>query len=341
MSTPKKAIALKKIKHKSDLLTDEVDSETIHVGIELEFHAPGGEREHDDSGCEESRIESQRDYLEGLSTADLLRDELGIGRDESRSVEPFINRDGLIEHLIEFYSNNVDSCDDDDCGYYSCDESGETLDTHADNLRELTGNNSFKVVTDSSIEHGNDRQDAEVCWNYFISRDTLADNAKIMAYLKENDFQFNKSCGLHINLNNYLNVPKNINVPTYKMEFLFYFVAASRRSSNYCNNYGMANTKYSMIYNQGDRLEFRFFSPTLEANKLNHYVVLAHTVYKRLAGLKAKLPKKSERYFLNKMVAVNGLNESMAQIAIDQLNNLSEASVLCKNNANEVEEMSA
>jgi hypothetical protein len=80
--------------------------------------------------------------------------------------------------------------------------------------------------------------------------------------------------------------------------------------------------KYSMIFHQDDRLEFRFFSPTLEADKLNHYVNLANTVYKRLAGKNAKLSKKTASYLYNKMTAINGLTKERAIDTLNKVNNL-------------------
>ena len=77
-----------------------------------------------------------------------------------------------------------------------------------------------------------------------------------------------------------------------------------------------------MIFHQGDRLEFRFFSPTLEAVKLNHYVNLAKTIYRRLAGQDAKLSKKSVAYFLDKMTKLNGLTQERAMDTINKVNAL-------------------
>jgi hypothetical protein len=144
-----------------------------------------------------------------------------------------------------------------------------------------------------------------------------------MKKLRQLGCEFDKSCGLHINLNDYLKINKAGSIPTAKLDFLFNFVAPSRRQSNYCNHFGIStNAKYSMIYIQNDRLEFRFFSPTLDPEKLNHYVRLAHTVYKRLCGVDTKLPKKTMNYLLDKMVNVNGVDKKVAMDSIKKVNSL-------------------
>ena len=80
--------------------------------------------------------------------------------------------------------------------------------------------------------------------------------------------------------------------------------------------------KYSMIYNQGDRLEFRFFSPTLNGEKLNNYVALANVIYRRLAGKDAKLSKKVRDYLIHKMIFVNNLSMDIALDTINKINTL-------------------
>ncbi len=77
-----------------------------------------------------------------------------------------------------------------------------------------------------------------------------------------------------------------------------------------------------MLYEQGDRVEFRFFSPTLEAEKLNHYVSLANVVYRRLAGKEARLSRRSQEYFTVKMMKVNKLSLEVASASIAQVNTL-------------------
>ncbi len=304
-------------KKKTDLRKDSVDSQTFHVGLELELVAKGdSERTHDDDACYSSR----RDMYADGSDESCLRDHFSLSRDEAQQLAPYFNRDAWVDSMMESYS-----CDDEDCGYHT-DSADCVRENLEDGLKRLTGNASFKVVSDGSVQHDDGETDAEVCWNYFASKDTLKDNAKILAYLKSEDCAFNRSCGLHVNLNNYLNVPATC-IPTSELGFLFEFVAESRRSNTYCNKFGMSGSeKYSMIYNQGDRLEFRFFSPTMDAEKLNAYVTLANTVYRRLAGKKSKLPKKCANYLLNKMCVVNGLSVERAQAAIDRVNAILPAS---------------
>lgn len=328
---------------KRDLSADTVHSKGFHVGIELELRAPGteGSREHDDDACYDHREEAQRDYLESLSDSEILREYLGLGRSDADSVAPYFNTRDWISDYMSGWSD--DGCSDDECSYWS--NNGEEDDTRYDlqsELIRLTGNNSFKVVDDASIKTDADTIAAEVCWNYYASKETLRDNEKILAHLRDKECDFNTSCGLHINLNNYLSVKCETSIPTEKLDFLFNIVAPSRRLSTYCNNNAISgDRKYSMIYEQGDRLEFRFFSPTLEHEKLNHYVTLANVVYRRLAGKTAKLPKKCEDYFLAKMTNA-GIGTEVASETITRINSIPsiqvlEAEVRSTNDASEEE----
>ena len=316
---------MKKLK-KSDLRKDCVTSEGLHVGIELELIVEGeADSTHDDDACSDSAFESHSEYLHSMSTRDLLIDRIGLSRSEADSIEPYFDRDAFIESELNSWS--WDGCDDSDCPYNS--EDGNTREEMTDYFTDLTGNNSFKVVEDGSLRPDSGEIDAEVCWNYYISKDTVKDNALILEKLKSKwGARFNKSCGLHINLNNYLKIDQAHTIPTHMLDFLFNIVAPSRRGNQYCAKYGMANEKYSMIFNQNDRLEFRFFSPTLEADKLHHYVVLANTIYKRLAGKPSKLPKKTSEYLFKKMTGVNGIDASIAQYTIDRVNDLKDAKTL-------------
>lgn len=325
-------------KLKNQLHSDTVISDKLHIGIELELIAKGnGAREHDEDSCYESRMESHREYIQDMSLRELLVNSLGVSltQDQVSSLESYIDQDAIIDSEMESYSHHSE-CDDDDCGHYF---GGVDRDDVASELTELTGNTSFKVVEDGSIHSEESGSDAEVCWNYYASKDTLKDNERIFKYLKDNDFTFNKSCGLHINLNNYLNIPK-VTIETSSLDFLFNLVAPSRRGNSFCTAKGMSGSvKYSMIYNQGDRLEFRFFSPTLEVVKLNHYVVLANTIYKRLAGKNSKLPKKTEKYLLNKMIEVNGISEPIALATLALVNSIKTANAYKhKKSINQLEE---
>ncbi len=305
---------------KNELKRDKVSSDTIHIGIELELIAPCSDGSgHDDDACAESRADQHRDYINGMSVREIVEYQCGVilSRDDARSLESYLDLDTMRDEAIENWED-YEGCRGD-CGYETNNGSHARDEIQSD-LKRLTGNNSFKVVSDGSINHDSDETDAEVCWNYFISKDTLKDNETILKHLKSIDCRFNTSCGLHINLNNYLKVPA-AKIETSALDFLFNFVAPSRRASNYCNNYGMNNSKYSMIFNQGDRLEFRFFSPTLEAEKLNHYVTLAHHIYKRLAGIDAKLPKKTMKYLLDKMSKA-GIDELTAFNTLKKTNSI-------------------
>ena len=307
---------------KKELNRDRVQSEGFHVGIELELKAKceDGCGEHDDDACFESRRENYEENLSSESAKEILMNYIGLNRNDAASLEAYFDKDQWISDYMCDWSD--DGCDYDDCSFGGND--GEnTRDEIQSSLKKLTGNNSIKVVSDSSIKTDSDQTDAEVCWNYYASKETIKDNTKILEWLKDNDCEFDTSCGLHINLNNYLkkSTPKNLDKK--HLEFLFNIVAPSRRESHYCNDYAISeNTKYSMIYNQNDRWEFRFFSPTLDAEKLNHYVSLANVVYKRLCGKNAKLSKKSEEYFLEKMTKTNGLTLEVAKETIMKINNL-------------------
>lgn len=310
-------------KTKNELKKDSVTSDTIHVGIELELCAPGGD--HDDDACYDSRLGSQREYLESLSTIDILRNYFDLSRDEATQFESYFK---VARWTDDYMSEHVPEPCEGDCGFGSGDGEGGR-DSIEDSLRDLTGNKSIKVVSDGSIRLDSGEFDAEVCWNYFISKETIQDNAKILGWCDDQGMTFNTSCGLHINLNNYLKIDQSIELSTKTLAPLFDFVAGSRSGNSYCNRYGMSgDEKYSMIYSQGDRLEFRFFSPTLDAEKLNHYVTLAHTVYKRLAGKQCKLPAKTASYFKDKIVKVNKRTIEEANAAIEFVNSLQSAFVL-------------
>lgn len=302
-------------KHKHALMRDRVDSANFHVGIELELKAPcDGQGWHDDVACHESH----EDYIRHDSGEEILRNHLCLSREEARSVAPYFDREQWIgDYMSDF------SCDDVHCPHYSA--SGDSVrEQLRDELKRLTGNASFKVVEDGSIETDGEITDAEVCWNYYASKDTIKDNEKILNYLRSEGCEFDESCGLHINLNNYLNVERpSQSIPTRELSFLFKLVAPSREESNYCNTRAIsADHKYSMIYHQGDRLEFRFFSPTLNHEKLNAYVSVAHFVYKRLAGKNCKLPKKLKQYLIKKMVEVNDLDTEYANETIQEIESI-------------------
>ena len=307
---------------KNELKKDCVASEGFHVGIELELTAPstGSDREHDYDACNEDR----RSSLEHDGARETLVNYFDLSTAQARQVENYFNFDEWLDNYMDDYT-----CDGD-CGHYSGGNHQDTRAQIAKELIALTGNKSFKVVEDGSIQVSSEEEetDAEVCWNYFASKETLQDNEKIMKYLRNFGCDFDTSCGLHINLNNYLHVPEE-RIDASELSFLFDFVAPSRRTSSYCSSYGMGRSshgeKYSMIFNQGDRLEFRFFSPTLEAEKLHHYVVLANTVYKRLAGKKSRLPKKTENYLIEKMVKVHNRTLEQCKETIEQTNTLKSA----------------
>jgi len=309
---------MKKPKKKNQLRPDSVTSDAFHVGIELELLAPctDGEGDHDDESCEAS-------YRECIDegAASVLRNEFGLSRDQASQLEDYFQYDAWLDARMEGWY-----CDDSECGHRSHNGDAKREEMEAD-LTRITGNDSFKVVPDTSVKTDGDSTDAEVCWNYFASKETIRDNAKILAYLTDEGCTFNQSCGLHINLNNYLELDV-AEIPTEKLDFLFNFVGASRRKSTFCTRMGVSNSsKYSMIYHQRDRLEFRFFSPTLDPVKLNHYVTLANTVYRRLAGQPAKLPKKAMIYFLEKMVKVNGVSEEVAKDSLKKVNSLKSLAV--------------
>lgn len=303
------------MKKKSELKRDKVESTGFHVGIELELVAPcEGGSGHDDDAC----LESQREYFNDLGTVGILRDYECLSRDQANAIAPYFNEDAWIDSYMEGWE-----CDGD-CSFRGSGD--DVRDEIRAELKALTGNASFKVVEDGSIHPDDDETDAEVCWNYYASKETIKDNEKILKYLTDRGCDFNKRCGLHINLNNYLNVSRDIEISKDDLAFLFNFVAPSRRESTYCTRSGMhGEEKYSMIYNQGDRLEFRFFSPTLDAEKLNHYVTLAHTIYKRLAGKNAKLPKRTADYLLEKMVKLNEVPKYVAMATINKVNALKSA----------------
>lgn len=306
---------------KNELRKDIVNSKSFHVGIELETFIPceSENREHDGEAC----YEAERDRLNDMRAMDILQDYIGLSRDNARLVESYFNHDEWVSDYMQDFC-----CDDECCPHYTSDSDGDyERDLLEESLIELTGNKSFKVVSDGSISHASDETDAEVCWNYFASKETLKDNARILMKLVDWGAQFNRSCGLHINLNNYLSLEmgegEGRKIPTSKLDFLFNFVAPSRRDNSYCSRYGLSDSdKYSMLYFQGDRIEFRFFSPTFDAVKLNHYVHLAHVVYKRLCGKKAKLSKKAMTYFLEKMTKVNGVSLEEAEKSIKLVNSL-------------------
>jgi hypothetical protein len=311
---------MSKIK-KTDLRRDTVESSKFHVGIELELRAVGKDSgDHDEDACYESRQEREQEYINEMSVREILTEHFSLSTSEARSLESYFDADQWRQDRMDNWHD--DGCQDDDCSYNHSD--GESIRDEMENeLQSLIKNSSIKVVSDSSITTNDKQVDAEVCWNYYASKETLKDNEIILGFLKQSNCSFDTSCGLHINLNNYLKIPSSSKISTSKLSFLFDFVADSRRNSDFCKAYGMSGSdKYSMIYNQDDRLEFRFFSPTLDHVKLNHYVSLANTIYKRLAGVKCKLPKKVAEYFVNKMIETNGRDRETALLAIEKVNSM-------------------
>ena len=308
---------------KNALNPDTVKSDTFHVGIELELKMPSQSGAGDPATCVQNQIDTMRDELESLSTNTLLQDYEGLDRSSANAVQPYFNSDKYINDYLDSYDPDV--CGD--CDYCNGDSEQER-DALADKLSSLTGNTSFKVVSDGSIELSFNEIDMEVCWNYAASKDMIKDNKKILDFLKTNGASYDKSCGLHINLNNYLGLTREHIKSRQDLLMLFNFVAGHRSASTYCNSAGLANEKYGMIFNQKDRLEFRFFSPTLDANLLNAYVYLANTVYKRLAGIDAKLSKRVAKYFVSRMIRYKKLTELQAWDAIQQVNSISKASYM-------------
>lgn len=301
------------IKIKSSLRPNRVESDKFHVGIELELKARvDNESFHDDGACRDN----QWDYINNLSDNEIIRDYMGleITSPQIRRISPYFDSDKWREEYMEEWS-----CDGG-CGYESFD--GDTVRSDIETiLTGITSNKSFKVVPDTSINCDSNEVDSEVCWNYFASKETIKDNISICKKLSDMGAQFDTSCGLHININNYLNVPE-VPLDRSQLEFLFNVVAPSRRKSSYCTSTGVGinSNKYSMIYHQRDRLEFRFFSPTLDGNKLNHYVTLAHHIYKRLAGKDCLLPKRTTKYLRSKMIKTNKLDASVADITLSLIN---------------------
>ncbi len=162
-------------KNKSILDKDRVKSDTFHVGIELELLTPhSGSDAHDDDACNENRFNMQRRYLHDEGARDILENYLNIPRAESSRVAEYFALDRWIDDYMNDWSD--DGCDDSHCGYRS--GSGDDIrEEMRQELVELTGNQSFKVVPDGSLSPDGDETDTEVCWNYFASKDTLADNA--------------------------------------------------------------------------------------------------------------------------------------------------------------------
>jgi hypothetical protein len=315
-------------KSKKELRRDTVQSNTFHVGIELELKVPETGN-HDYEGCQESAVESYKNELENCGLYQLMTYHTGhdISKSAAEFLADYIDFEKVIDDMVEQYSSNYDC--DGDCGFNSGDNIRDDMESE---LRALTGNTSFKVVSDGSINIDEDCEtDAEVCWNYFASKDTIKDNEKIMKYLNDKSSEYDNSCGLHININNYLNIDNKTEIETKYLDFLFNFVDESRRTNSYCREKGLGRRKYSMIYNQDDRLEFRFFSPTLDHVELNHYVTLAHTVYKKLAGVKCRLPRKTTNYFINKMSEKKEMTVLEALRTINELEELkSYRSILLK-----------
>lgn len=318
------------MKKKSELKRDTVNSQSFHVGIELELMTPCENVSHDDDACNDN----QREYLEGLSAREILRDHFSLDRTAANMLELYFDTSQWVDDEM----NNF-TCEDSECCFYR-GNADELRDDMRRDLVQLTGNTSFKIVEDGSINTSDDNTDTEVCWNYFASKETVKDNERILSYLKDKDCSFDKSCGLHINLNNYLNLPhEHVSINTNHLSFLFRYVAESREDNSYCNRYSVSSSdKYSMIYNQGDRLEFRFFSPTLEAEKLNAYVSLAHFVYKRLAGKRCKMPKHLENYLMEKMTKVNGHSHEDSASTIWRTNNLPSLKELIEIQTGKIEE---
>lgn len=315
---------------KEELHPDRVRSDRLHVGIELELRAPL-KREHQDEACEDTRRAAFIQHrLANANRREILQS-FGIPAASVPRVEHFFSLGDYVRQNAEreFDSDPLEGCDGECFHYTSSSESTRLWVTSE--LTALTHNRSFKTVRDGSVRFGSSQCDAEVCWNYPATRECVKDNEKILGWLESEGLTFNESCGLHININNYLGVRAPNHIPTSALAFLFNFVAKSRATNQYCNRFAIApanGTKYSMIFEQGDRLEFRFFSPTLKPEKLNFYVHLANVVYRRLAGKPARLSKKASLYFIEKMMNTNGLSRTTAEYSIHRVNNIPSMAVL-------------
>lgn len=178
------AIAKNKIKNKiknkkSKLYKDTVMSQSFHVGIELELIAANdedGEREHDYDSCSSAGEENYRDYLESMGAEGFLRDRVGLTISDARTIAHHYNLQAAIDTEMSQYDHECEG----DCGYYTGGVDSELIRNElTKKLRGMTGNASFKVVNDSSLDLDEDKEcAAEVCWNYFAHKETITDNTK-------------------------------------------------------------------------------------------------------------------------------------------------------------------
>src|SRR3954465_14898425 len=92
---------------KTDLNCDHVESDTFHVGIELELKANG-----DDSGGHDSDAcyDSQSSYLSDMGGETILGDYMELSRDEARQVAPYFDSSQWVSDYMQDWE-----CDGD-CG---------------------------------------------------------------------------------------------------------------------------------------------------------------------------------------------------------------------------------
>lgn len=306
-------------KQKQNLSQDTVESNTLHVGIELECITPAV-MDHDDYDCQSNGRANYRQELEDMSCSSILRDYFNLDNADSTSLAPYFRRQTWAQHQADEYTHECDG----DCDYQHADHE-TTREQMQEELHELTNNPSIFVEGDGSLRPSHDETDTEVVWNYYAAKETIKDNALILNYLKRKGSRVTVDCGLHVNLNDYLkdNRPMNIRaLPKAQFDFLWAFVEDHRKNSSYCNREFLSfSEKYCMIFAQTDRWEFRFFGATFDAELLNQYVTLANVIYRRLHGLNAQLSKSAIQFWIRRMKVLKRSSEVIAD-AIAKVNTL-------------------
>lgn len=195
-----------------------------------------------------------------------------------------------IECLFPCDSETCSSCDGDGCS--NCDDNGYIKNTvRVENelryqIQEVLQLKRISIKSDGSIdEEGHEWTGVE--FNVLCSNDDDFHNLKeLCAYLKRAGAKVNKSCGMHVHLDQ-RNVPvdvvrlrhRNLDRATHALSQI---MPESRKNNRYCSLNNRKNERYSAInytaLKKYQTLEVRLHSSTIEYTKIKNWIELLDLV---------------------------------------------------------------